>query len=92
MDHGWVMNKTAKMIILLEFQRTSDTSKNVSEGMKRRTDNQHTPILVSIRCLARDRDWTVESVPWSQRSVKKQERLETLKVFVVFGINTEDGT
>ena len=87
---GWAINREMKKIFLLEFKRTSDVGESYFMDMWKKTERQHTPILVGLRALAEDRGWEVEVVPLivGQRSVKEKEWLDTLRFF---GIGKEDG-
>ena len=87
---GWVVNKKAKRIILLEFKRTADYSESYYWDMRKVAEQQHLPILTGLRTLATERGWEVEVVPLvaGQRSVKEKEWLES---FEIFGIGKEEG-
>ena len=63
-----------KKIILLEFNRTSDTSETYFQTMWKVAEKQHTPILTGLRALTEERGWEVEVVPLvaGQRSVREK--------------------
>ena len=50
-----MIHKKTKIIILLEFKRTSDTSENYYDDMKRTEDNQNIPIFVVLNSLVKTR-------------------------------------
>ena len=71
----WVVNRTVKRIILLEFKRTSDTSETYYTDMWKIVERHHLPILEGLNALAEDRGWKVEVLPLveGQRSVREKE-------------------
>ena len=87
---GWVINRTTKKIILLEFKRTSDYGESYFKDMWRVAEKQHTPIMIGLKVLAEEREWEVTVVPLveGQWSVREKEWLEALRIF---GIGKEDG-
>ena len=72
---GWVINRKAKKIMLLEFKRTSDYGESYFQDMRRVAEQQHVPILAGLRALAEERGWEIEVVPMvtGQRSVREKE-------------------
>ena len=70
---GWVVNRKAKRIILLEFKRTADYSESNYRDIRKVSEQQHLPILLGLQTLATERGWEVEVVPLvaGQRSVKE---------------------
>ena len=87
---GWVINRKAKQIMLLEFKRTSDCGESYFKDMWKVAENQHSPILIGLKALTEERGWEVAVVPLiaGQRSVREKEWLESLRIF---GIGKEDG-
>jgi hypothetical protein len=87
---GWVINRKAKKIMLLEFKRTSDCGESYFQDMRRVAEQQHVPILAGLRVLPEERGWEIEVVPMvaGQRSVREKEWLEALRIF---GIGKKDG-
>ena len=63
---GWVINRKMKWIILLEFERTSDTSKTFYSDVKEVADTQHTPILKDFNELVEDRKKIIHRLVWTQ--------------------------
>ena len=79
-----------KRIVLLEFNRTTDSSEEYYQDMRKMSGKQHIPVLTDLKDLTVDRGWQADVVPLvaGQRSVKEKECLEALKIF---GIGVEDG-
>ena len=85
-----MINRKTKKIVLLEFKRTSDYGESYFQDMWRVAEQQHVPILTSLRALSGERGWEIEVVPLvaGQRSVREKEWMEALRIF---GIGKEDG-
>jgi hypothetical protein len=85
-----MQERKTKKILLLEFKRTSDSGKCYFQDMWKVAEKQHSPILTGLRALAAERGWEVKVVPLvaGQRSVRKKEWLEALRIF---GIGKVDG-
>ncbi len=60
---GWVINRKMKLIIILEFKRTSDTSETYYSDMKLIAERQHAPILKRLNVLVEEQGWVVEVLP-----------------------------
>ena len=72
---GWVIKKQMKRIIMLEFNRSSDTTETYYSDMKSIVERQHTPILEGLNALTEERGWVVEVLPLvsGHRSVREKE-------------------
>ena len=72
---GWVINRTTKKIILLEFKRTSDYGESYFKDTWRVAEKQHTPIMTGLKALVEEREWEVTVVPQvaGQGSVREKE-------------------